>query len=410
MEGGCCVSPVDNTFHRSPAHMDEQVVERGVLLPNGQGVQIQQVAQEVVLPESELGKRKIQDDLERVSHEVEIRKHVIRGPNVCRHNRRRTLCVDCGGTSICAHRRPRRGCKECPRCYIHACQNPVARSTGRTSAYKWEENEQRTGRTEIYNDLLASALWQKQEFNNGELEEFQADFFYETYIKVGEKYYKPAGMCAGCARAEKRSRFQGNERILHNSLKRQGITLAAVPRIGARKKKEMRVLDVLDTNDISQVNDKRAKNRDSTCERSEFRPDFQVKHANDELITIYVEVDENQHKRTTTACELTRLNDLLTSFQLQRHLVVVRYNPDPFNMGEKHITCKELSRRERENLLMRELNQVIKQATDPVNFKDVLTVIYIAFDCDCTTPCGYVHIDRFADQKAISKAHARAGL
>jgi len=44
----------------------ERVVERGVLLPNGQGVQIQQVAQQVVLPESELGKRKIQDDLDRV--------------------------------------------------------------------------------------------------------------------------------------------------------------------------------------------------------------------------------------------------------------------------------------------------------------------------------------------------------
>jgi len=44
----------------------ERLVQRGVLLPNGQGVQIQQVAQQVVLPESELGKRKIQDDLDRV--------------------------------------------------------------------------------------------------------------------------------------------------------------------------------------------------------------------------------------------------------------------------------------------------------------------------------------------------------
>jgi len=172
----------------------------------------------------------------------------------------------------------------------------------------------------------------------------------------------------------------------------------------------MRILDVLDTSDISQVNDKTAENRDSTCERAEFRPDFQVKHANEELITIYIEVDENQHKRTTTACELSRLNDLLTSFQLQRHLVVLRYNPDPFNMGEKRVTCRELPRKEREDILMRELNQVIAQAADPANFKDILTVIYIAFDCDCTTPCGYVHIDRFADQNAIREAYDRAGL
>jgi len=286
----------------------------------------------------------------------------------------------------------------------------VAKSTGRTTAYQWKEIEKPETGTEIYNDLLASALLQKPEFNRAELDRFDQEFFYNTYIKVGEKFYTPAGTCSTCARAEQRSRFKGNERVLHYSLKRQGVTLTAAPRTGARKKKEMRILDVLDTSDISQVNDKTAENRDSTCERAEFRPDFQVKHANEELITIYIEVDENQHKRTTTACELSRLNDLLTSFQLQRHLVVLRYNPDPFNMGEKRVTCRELPRKEREDILMRELNQVIAQAADPANFKDILTVIYIAFDCDCTTPCGYVHIDRFADQNAIREAYDRAGL
>jgi hypothetical protein len=44
----------------------ERMVERGVLLPNGQGVQIQQIAQQVGSGDSELGKRKIQDDLDRV--------------------------------------------------------------------------------------------------------------------------------------------------------------------------------------------------------------------------------------------------------------------------------------------------------------------------------------------------------
>jgi len=286
----------------------------------------------------------------------------------------------------------------------------VAKSTGRTTAFQWQETEKPETGTEIYNDLLSYALSKKLDFNQAELQNFDEDFSYDTYIKAGEKFYTPAGTCSTCARDEQRSRFKGNERVLHYSLKRQGVTLTTVSRTGAHKKKEMRIMDVLDTNNISQVNDKAAKNRDSTCERSENRPDFQVKHANDELVTIYVEVDENQHKRTTTACELSRLNDLLTSFQLQRHLVVLRYNPDPFNMGDKHITCKELPRKERENLLMRELNQIITQAADPTNFKDVLTVIYIGFDCDCTTPCGYVHIDRFVDQQAISEAHARSGL
>jgi hypothetical protein len=286
----------------------------------------------------------------------------------------------------------------------------VAKSTGRTTGYQWEVTEKPETGIEIYNDLLASALLQKLEFNQAELESFDEEFFYDTYIKAGEKYFTPAGMCHTCASSERRSRFKGNERVLHYSLKRVGINLTAVPRTGARKKKEMRVMDVLDANDISQVNDERAKGRDSTCERSAFRPDFQVKHANDQLVSIYIEVDENQHKNTTTACELSRLNDLLTSFELQRHLVVLRYNPDPFNMGDKRITCKELPRKDRENILMRELKQVITQAADPANFKDLLTVIYIGFDCDCTTACGYVHTDRFEDQNAIREAHARAGL
>jgi len=50
----------------------ERLVERGVLLPNGQGVQIQQAVQQVIVPaDSSLGKRKISDDLEKV--EIRLR-------------------------------------------------------------------------------------------------------------------------------------------------------------------------------------------------------------------------------------------------------------------------------------------------------------------------------------------------
>jgi len=45
----------------------EQVVERGVLLPNGQGVSIQQAVQQVIVPvDSGLGKRKVSDEREKV--------------------------------------------------------------------------------------------------------------------------------------------------------------------------------------------------------------------------------------------------------------------------------------------------------------------------------------------------------
>jgi len=40
----------------------ERLVERAVLLPEGQGIQIQQAHQQIVLPETELGKRKLDDE------------------------------------------------------------------------------------------------------------------------------------------------------------------------------------------------------------------------------------------------------------------------------------------------------------------------------------------------------------
>jgi len=293
------------------------------------------------------------------------------------------------------------------------CENRVAKSIARTSAYKWQEiigSQQPTTGTEIQNDLLVSALLQKVNFNNAELDGFQQDFFFDTYIKVGEKYYTPAGMCSTCSREEKRSRFRVGERTLHFWLRKQGVTLTRLPRTGVHKKKEMKIKNMLDINDIDYMNDKREVNRDSTCESSANRPDFQVKHENDELVTIYIEVDENQHKSIESTCELSRLNNLLTSFELQRHLVVLRYNPDPFIVGDVRITCKEMPRNEREKLLLRELNSVREKAADPANFKDILTVIYIGFDCKCTAPCGYVHTQRYRDQKAISEAHAKMGV
>jgi len=98
------------------------------------------------------------------------------------------------------------------------------------------------------------------------------------------------------------------------------LTLTSLSKTGAHKKKEMKIKKMLDINDIDSMHDKREVNRESTCESSANRPDFQVTHENDELVTIYTEVDENQHKSIESTCELSRLNNLLTSFELQRHL------------------------------------------------------------------------------------------
>jgi len=264
---------------------------------------------------------------------------------------------------------------------------------------------------EIHNDMLATALVEKANFTNADLDRFGEDFSYNSYIKVGEQYYTPAGACASCRRNERWARIQSGEMRLHQMLEKQGVALIKVPRpTVVRKKKETKIKEVLDSNDIVHLNDRREENRDRTCESSSNRPDFQVRHEHAELLTIYIEVDEYQHRSIKSACELSRLNNLLACFEYQRHLVVLRYNPDPFNMGGKRMTCKDLPLVEREKLLLRELNRVKELAADPTNFKDIITVIHIAFDCDCTTPCGYVHTDHYEDQVAISKAYQKMGL
>ena len=45
----------------------------------------------------------------------------------CEHNRRRSICKDCGGTSICQHNRQRNTCKDCGGASI--CQHNRQRST-----------------------------------------------------------------------------------------------------------------------------------------------------------------------------------------------------------------------------------------------------------------------------------------
>jgi len=114
------------------------------------------------------------------------------GSNLCIHQRHRRTCVECAGFSICQHGRRKTTCKKCPKCYVHLCERRVAKSTGRTTAYQWQETEKPETGTEIYNDRLASALLEKFEFNQAELEIFDQEFFYNTYIKGFANIFKLA--------------------------------------------------------------------------------------------------------------------------------------------------------------------------------------------------------------------------
>jgi len=85
-------------------------------------------------------------------------------PNAfCEYDKRKYQCKDCSPNAFCEHDRRKTDCKECPKCHMHMCEKPVAKSTGNTSAYTWREiegSQQPTTGTEIYNELLVSALLQ----------------------------------------------------------------------------------------------------------------------------------------------------------------------------------------------------------------------------------------------------------
>jgi len=61
-----------DTDHSTGQQLAHRVVERGVLLPGGQGVHIQQALQQVSMSESDLGKRKLHDDLVRMELEERV--------------------------------------------------------------------------------------------------------------------------------------------------------------------------------------------------------------------------------------------------------------------------------------------------------------------------------------------------
>jgi len=261
--------------------------------------------------------------------------------------------------------------------------------------------------TEIYNVKLAAALEVKVEFNMQELDSFEDTFFYDSYIRVENTYYTPAGTCRKCHYLQQTANKNGFAKHLRHLLQKQSIVTNVLTETGARKNKEMKIKQTLDENAIKYVHDRRLLDRDADCDNSASRPDFQVEHTHQELVTICVEVDENQHKTYTSTCELVRLNNIAISSQFRRPLVIVRYNPDPFTVGNQRITCRELSRKAKEDIFLRELKRVMVAAAHPELFPPLIRVIKIGFDCNCAnvTECDFVHTTDYIDQESLRQAY-----
>jgi hypothetical protein len=135
---------------------------------------------------------KEENELKAKKLKVALEKHI------CEHNHIRSECMDCGGSALAhladvnpllSYRLPFK--RTMKRSSAHILQVP-ATSLG----LEWKEagSEKPSMGAEIYNELLAAALQKKVEFSKTEWENFQvADLSSGSYIKSGDRYFKPAG-------------------------------------------------------------------------------------------------------------------------------------------------------------------------------------------------------------------------
>ena len=127
------------------------------------------------------------------------------------------------------------------------------------------------------------------------------------------------------------------------------------------------------------------------------RPDF-VWRLSDR--SIYLEMDEMQHKGKTYDCERRRELQLC-NISGALPVFFIRINPDAFSTGFKSSRVKgaDESITKRHDLVFEKL----KDAFEAVN-PSGLTFQRLFYDCECVTPCGYIHTDHYSDHEEFCKA------
>tara|TARA_Y100000591_G_scaffold273055_1_gene248831 strand:+ start:211 stop:747 length:537 start_codon:yes stop_codon:yes gene_type:complete len=153
--------------------------------------------------------------------------------------------------------------------------------------------------------------------------------------------------------------------------------------IQRKKKKEERVKDFLNENDIP-------FEREVSIEFSCF--DTSGKRARIDFVIprpwgcILLEVDEDQHKfyNYEVSCEVKRMMDVVTSIRTESDskILFIRYNPDPFSIDGKK---QKVSREERETKLL-ELIQMYNPHID-------VAIQYLFYDLEDNLPTFYYNFD-----------------
>ena len=240
-------------------------------------------------------------------------------PKQCPHSKRRSTCVDCRGRDICPHGRQQRRCPQCL------------------------GNDFCKHRRIVYNCKICNdcghgnvKMWCSQCPGGGQR------------LCSGCRLYtvsKNGGKCRSC----NTSPWHGisKERVVGNQLIKYAND-GLIPLFSSANKKLPR-----------------------TTLGTGFRPDFYYDMGSFALI---VEVDENQHDLAayTANCELVRNYRIAQSIGLP--LILVRYNPDGFKIGDSATTTK-VPKAERHSLLLTILREHFSQGSS--NF---LTITYLFYD------------------------------
>ncbi len=235
--------------------------------------------------------------------------------NKCEHNKRKSRCIECGGSEICEHNKRKSRCIECGgnELCVHNYQKTKCLECGGSEICKHDKRKQ-------YCKICHGSA-------------------YCLHNMIKRRCYKCGGgeMCVHEKRKSRCNECGGSElcksewcNIKVNRINNKGYCLVCYvnifpdePNVRNYKTKEKDVVDrIIQTfTNFTWVADKKVQDG---CSRR--RPDLLLDMGSHIII---VEIDENRHTDYDCICEHKRLMELSQDLQ-HRPIVFIRFNPDEY--------------------------------------------------------------------------------
>ena len=217
---------------------------------------------------------------------------------LCQHNKRKSRCIECGGSEICEHIQRKSQCVQCGGSGI--C----------------EHNKRKSRCVECNGREICQHKKRKSRCNECGGSETCKNSWCDT-----KRNYKYEGYCYTC--------FVSNPLFKDREI------------VKNYKNKERAVVDYVmnlqESDSLTWVHDKPV---DGGC--SKRRPDLLLDMGTHIII---IEIDENQHSDYNTTCELVRNNNLWQDVHF-RPIVFIRFNPDKYRVGKETFkSCWKITKR-----------------------------------------------------------------